>query len=90
MYIKGNSGNKGGRPVGSKDKATMEIRQKFKLLIENNFEQIEKDFAKLEPNERLKFYFDFARFVIPTLKSTEIIENKKMFFDPITININDE
>jgi len=38
----------------------------------------------------VRFYLDFSRFVLPTLKSTEIIETNNKFFEPITININDE
>ena len=34
--------NRGGRPVGSKNNATTEIRAKYLELIENNFEQLEK------------------------------------------------
>jgi hypothetical protein len=90
MFTKGISGNKNGRPVNSKNKVNQEIRAKFQLLIENNFEQIENDFKSLQPNERVRFYLDFARFVLPTLKSTEIIETNNKFFEPITININDE
>ena len=34
--------NRGGRPVGSKNNATTEIRAKYLELIENNFEQLER------------------------------------------------
>ena len=35
--------NKGGRPKGSMNKATAEIRERYLCLIENNFEQLETD-----------------------------------------------
>ena len=64
MFTKGTSGNKNGRPVNSKNKVSQEIREKFKLLIDGNFEQIENDFKNLQPVERVRFYLDFARFVL--------------------------
>jgi hypothetical protein len=90
MFTKGTSGNKNGRPVNSKNKVSQDIRAKFQLLIDGNFEQIENDFKNLQPVERVRFYLDFARFVLPTLKSTEITETNNKFFEPITINLNDE
>jgi hypothetical protein len=57
-FKKGN--NLGGRTPGSKNKTTMEIREQFKLLLEANLDSIQTDLDQL------------ARFVVPTLKSTEI------------------
>ena len=53
MFTKGTSGNKNGRPVNSKNKVSQEIREKFKLLIDGNFEQIENDFKNLQPVEEI-------------------------------------
>ena len=44
--------NRGGRPVGSKNNATTEIRKKYQELIENNFEQLEKDLKTLRAWEK--------------------------------------
>ena len=46
--------NRGGRPVGSKNNATTEIRNKYLQLIENNFKQLEEDLQTLKASERVK------------------------------------
>ena len=56
MFTKGTSGNKNGRPVNSKNKVSQEIREKFKLLIDGNFEQIENDFTHQGTNTSTSVY----------------------------------
>ena len=74
MFKKGNK--LGGRKPGSKNKTTEEIRSKFSELLENNLETIQKDLDKLEPEERLKIILSLSKFVLPTLKTTELKGNK--------------
>ncbi len=88
MYKKGQSGNPSGRPQGAKDKTTKSIREKFNLLIENNFDKIQTDFESLTASERIRYYLEFARFVLPKLNSVEITEDNANF-EPVTINIKD-
>ena len=61
--------NRGGRPVGSKNNATTEIRKKYLELIENNFDQLEKDLKSLKASERVKAIIDLSSLYLPTLKS---------------------
>ena len=61
--------NRGGRPVGSKNNATTEIRKKYLELIENNFEQLESDLQTLKASERVKAIIELSKFILPTLKS---------------------
>jgi hypothetical protein len=63
----------GGRSKGTPNRNTNEIREYFKTLINNNLEQINKDIETLEPKERIKTILELSKFVIPTLKTTEII-----------------
>jgi len=63
---------KAGRPAGSKNKATAEVREKFKELVENNLSTFQDDLDKLEPYERLTIVMQMAKFVLPTLKATEL------------------
>ena len=79
--------NRGGRPVGSKNKATTEIRKKYLELIENNFEQLEKDIKSLKASERVKAIIDLSKFVLPTLKATEMSLNNETKFQAIEINL---
>ena len=82
--------NKAGRPKGSKNKATNEIRQKFQELIESNYDQLEKDLKTLRASERVKAIIDLAKFILPTLKATEVDINSTDNFKPITIEWKSE
>jgi hypothetical protein len=73
-FKKGN--NLGGRTPGSKNKTTSEIREQFKLLLEANLDSIQADLDQLEAKDRIKAFMDLARFVVPTLKSTEITTDR--------------
>ncbi|WP_310991948.1 hypothetical protein [Aequorivita marina] len=63
---------KAGRPKGSKNKATAEVREKFKELVENNLSTFQDDLDTLQPYERLTIVMQLAKFVLPTLKATEL------------------
>lgn len=71
-----NSASKAGKKSsrkGSPNKTNEEIRERFKDLLDDNLERIQEDLDKLEPEERLKIILNLSKFVLPTLKSTEII-----------------
>lgn len=57
---------------GKPNRNTAEIRERFKDLLENNLETIQKDLEQLEPRERIKALLDLARYVVPTLRATEL------------------
>ena len=68
-----NTGQKfGGRTKGTPNRNTDEIRQNFQLLIENNLTTLENDIKELEPKDRIKAILDLSKFVLPTLKATEL------------------
>ncbi|WP_417237214.1 hypothetical protein [Bizionia paragorgiae] len=64
--------NSVGRPKGSKNKATAEIRERFKELVDNNLSKMQSDLDRLEPYERLTTLMQMAKFVLPTLKTVDI------------------
>lgn len=57
---------------GKPNRTTEEVRDLFKDLLENNMTKFQKDLDKLEPEQRLKVLLEVAKFVIPTLKSSEL------------------
>lgn len=63
----------GGRIKGTANKTTAEIRQHFQNLVSNNLDQLDSDLKALEPFQRLKVVIELSRFVIPQLKSTDLI-----------------
>ena len=62
----------GGRKKGTLNKVTYDIRLKYSMLIDNNFDRLQEDIDSLPPLERIKVIIDLSKFVVPTLKTTEI------------------
>ena len=79
--------NRGGRPVGSKNNATTEIRNKYLQLIENNFKQLEEDLQTLKASERVKAIIELSKFILPTLKATEMTLSNETKFQAIEIEL---
>lgn len=92
---KGMTNNKSGRPKGSRNKYTVDLREKVNELIEVNFETIQTDIDSLESRDRLMFIEKLLKYCLPTLQSVE----SKTDFSELTdsqleqiinsININD-
>lgn len=62
----------GGRQKGTPNKNTMETREMFKQLLEQNIDSLQSDIDQLEPFQRVKVLLDLAKFVVPTLKAMEL------------------
>lgn len=78
----------GGRSKGTPNRSTSEIRELFKSLIEENLDTISEDLKTLKPELRIKFVLELSRFVIPTLKATEL--STANGFEPIIISFTDD
>ena len=78
--------NTEGRPKGTPNKATAEVRKAFQSLVENNLPQLEKDLKQLEPRERINAILGIAKFVLPQLKATEITDRSAERVQPIKIS----
>lgn len=83
QFKKGNPG----KPKGAKSKKNAEIRNSFKMLIENNLDKLEDDLNQLKPKERLDVIMNLANYIIPKLKATEMTFDDKTEnqFRPIEI-----
>jgi len=77
--------NENGRPKGAVNKNTTEIREHFQNLVSDNLEQLNDDLNSLEPLQRLKIVIELAKFVVPTLKATELTAVTENGFNPVTI-----
>lgn len=73
----------GGRRKGTLNKTTSEMKEKVQFFIESNFEQIQQDFNKLEPRERVTLYERMLKYVIPAK-----VENDYSFNEDQTPQIN--
>lgn len=80
----------GGRSKGVPNKVTTGIREKFTLLLEANFDKLQSDLDLLEPKDRIKTLIEVSKFVIPTLKATDLkIEDKEVEQHKVTICFTD-
>ena len=81
-FAEGNTG----RPKGSVNKSSNEIRETFQLLLSNNLEKIQDDLNELEAKDRIKLLLDLASFIIPKMKSVDL---KSDVEETITIDFNE-
>ncbi len=72
--MKGHTNNPNGRPKGSPNKITKELRSFVADLLDENREQIIEDFKKISPKERLLILERYMQYVIP--KKTHNEETK--------------
>lgn len=74
-FKKGKSGNPTGRPKGSKNLTTEQIRDSFQALIESSLPDIQKwlkQVAKDNPEKALGIVEKFSDFILPKLQRTEL------------------
>ena len=76
----------GGRKAGTPNKITKDLREKFKLIVEDNLNKLQNDIEQLEPKDRIKVIIDLSKFVLPTLRATDIKTNTDNF-TPTIINL---
>jgi len=81
--------NRNGRPKGTPNKTTTEIKERFQLLLENNIDRLQSDFDKLQPNERIRYFLDLASFVVPKQKAIEVKEDRLRDFQPIIFEFSE-
>jgi len=61
----GTVNNPNGRPKGSKNRATSDLRGFIKNFLEKNISTLEKDFKKLSPKDRLILLEKLLKYAIP-------------------------
>lgn len=78
-----------GRPKGTLNKATSEVRESLQQLIEGNLHTLQSDLDLLEPKDRLNVMIQLCKFVVPTLKAIDIQENNNNDFTPIVFSFSE-
>lgn len=74
MFIKGESGNPAGRPIGAANNISTVIKEQIDAILTSKFttDQIEQDIATLEPKDRLTVYLKLLEYSIPKMKASDI------------------
>jgi len=61
----------GGRPKGSPNKITTELREWVSNFLQDNLEQIQSDWMALQPKDRIMLFEKLLRYALPTLQSMQ-------------------
>jgi hypothetical protein len=69
---KGQTNNPSGRPLGSKNKATRDLRQWLTNFIEANTTIIESDWKSLQPRERIMAFQQLLKYCLPTMQAINV------------------
>lgn len=76
--------NPKGRPKGTPNKATAELKELIKTFVENEIEEVENLLIELTPKERLDILCKLLPYVLP--KQTELISDSDR---TVTINFKE-
>lgn len=66
--MKGATNNPNGRPKGTPNKITTQVKELLAEALEKGLESFSEDLASLEPKDRLNVLAKFALFVVPKPK----------------------
>ena len=92
---KGQTGNPFGRPAGSPNKITADLRLKINAIVDKQIDSIEQDLQSLEPMQRLQIVEKLLSYCVPKLQAQSFeIDFTKLSEDQLDyvinqLNIND-
>jgi hypothetical protein len=66
--------NENGRPVGSKNKSTILIKNTIASILDDNIELFKEKLLQLNDKDFVRAYMDLTKYVIPTMKAVEVNE----------------
>ena len=69
---KGRTNNKKGRPKGTPNKITKEIRLKIDQFITEKISEIDEIWQELEPKDKFTFLSKLLEYTLPKLRSQEL------------------
>ena len=66
--------NDNGRPVGSKNKSTILVKNTIASILDDNVELFKEKLLQLNDKDFVRAYMDLTKYVIPTMKAVEVNE----------------
>jgi len=69
------TGSTGGRPAGSKNKETRDIKRCYRELLEHNVDNLDKwiaEVAEKKPEKALELIIRLTDFIVPRMKNLQI------------------
>ena len=64
--------NENGRPLGSKNKSTVLIKNTIASILDDNIELFKEKLLQLNDKDFVRAYMDLTKYVIPTMKAVEV------------------
>ena len=64
--------NDNGRPVGSKNKSTILVKNTIASILDDNVELFKEKLLLLNDKDFVSAYMNLAKYVIPTMKAVEV------------------
>ncbi len=81
---KGQTGNPNGRPKGTENKANLEVKDKLKLFVDSNIDQINEDWKSIKsPEMRIKYFVEITKLVLPRPRDPEEEEDTRRRHDEL-------
>jgi hypothetical protein len=78
---KGMTNNPNGRPAGTPNKLTGQLRVRINDFLSTNWEKMQNDFDALEPKDRLSFYEKLLQYGLPKLQATQLTSDLERLTD---------
>ena len=84
-HRKGITNNPYGRPKGTPNKTTAEMREAIQAFVERNIQQMQDDFDQLDSAERLRILERFMQYLLPRYASQPVEPMHTNLLEPLVI-----